>query len=130
MEKREDFYIPDEVAEWIGLKKSEYLSELIQKQGQGDIGFEEFHLYDRLITETIERPDKAFEREEDQQKLRIYVKSYSEKFDFHQVVVGVVLDDKASKANVFIPIIGFVTKNVELVKNFSVGDVITRPTLN
>lgn len=130
MEKRDDFYIPEEIAEWIGLKKSQYLSELIQKQGPDDIGFEEFHLFDRLVGETIEQPDKAFEREEDQNILRIYVKSYSEKFNFHQVVVGVVLDDKTSKANVYIPIISFVTKNVELVKEFSVGDVITRPTLN
>lgn len=130
MEKREDFYIPEEVAEWIGLKKSQYLSDLIQKQAAEDIGFEEFHLFDRLINGTIEQPDKAFEREEDQQKLRIYVKSYSEKFNFHQVVVGVVLDDKEARANVFVPIICFVTKNVELVKEFGVGDVITRPTLN
>lgn len=130
MQKREDFYIPEEVAEWIGLKKSQYLSDLIQKQAPGDVGFEEFHLFDRLINGTIEQPDKAYEREEDQQLIRIYVKSYCETFNFHQVVVGAVLDDTENKANVFVPIICFVTKNVELVKEFSVGDVITRPTLN
>jgi hypothetical protein len=130
MEKREDFYIPEEVAEWVSLKKSEYLSKLIQIQGAGDIGFEEFHLYDRLIGGTIESPDKAFESSEDQEIIRTYVKSYSERFNYHQVVVGVVLDDKERKANVFIPIITFVTKNVDVVKEFCVGEVITRPTLN
>ncbi len=130
MEKREDFYIPEEIAEWVSLKKSEYLSKLIQNQPSNDVGFEEFHLYDRLIAGTIETPDKAFEAEVDQEKVRTYVKSYQESFSFHQVVIGVVLDDKERRANVFVPIISFVTKNVELVKEFSVGEVITRPTLN
>lgn len=130
MEKKEDFYIPEELVEWVSLKKSEYLSRLIEKQGPDDIGFEEFHLFDSYIPGTIEGPDKAFETEEDQQKVRIYVKSFSDKFNFHQVVIGVVMDDKASKSNVFIPIISFVSKNVELVKEFCVGEVITRPTLN
>lgn len=130
MEKREDFYIPEELVEWVSLKKSEYLSKLIQKQDAQDIGFEEFHLYDKHIPDTIENPDKAFETEEDQQKVRIYVRSFSEKFNFHQVVIGVVMDDKESKSNVFIPIICFVSKNVGLVKEFCVGEVITRPTLN
>lgn len=130
MEKREDFYIPEELVEWVSLKKSEYLSKLIMLQKPDDVGFEEFHLFDSYIPGTIESPDKAFETEEDQQKVRIYVKSFSDKFNFHQVVIGVVMDDKATKANVFIPIISFVSKNVELVKEFCVGEVITRPTLN
>jgi len=130
MEKREDFYIPEELVEWVSLKKSEYLSKIIQLQTADDIGFEEFHLFDQYIPDTIENPDKAFETEEDQQKVRIYIRSFSEKFGFHQVVVGVVMDDKASKSNVFIPIITFVSKNVSLVKEFCVGEVITRPTLN
>lgn len=130
MEKREDFYIPEELIEWVSLKKSEYLSKLIQMQTPQDIGFEEFHLFDKHIPETIEGPDKAFETEEDQQKVRIYVRSFSGEFNFHQVVIGVVMDDKATKSNVFIPIITFVSKNVDLVKEFCVGEVITRPTLN
>jgi len=130
MEKREDFYIPEELIEWVSLKKSEYLSKLIQMQTPLDIGFEEFHLFDKHIPETIEGPDKAFETEEDQQKVRIYVRSFSGEFNFHQVVIGVVMDDKATKSNVFIPIITFVSKNVDLVKEFCVGEVITRPTLN
>lgn len=130
MEKREDFYIPEELIEWVSLKKSEYLSKLIQMQTSQDIGFEEFHLFDKHIPETIEGPDKAFETEEDQQKVRIYVRSFSGEFNFHQVVIGVVMDDKETKSNVFIPIITFVSKNVDLVKEFCVGEVITRPTLN
>ncbi|MFP5384537.1 MAG: hypothetical protein ACLGHN_00565 [Bacteriovoracia bacterium] len=129
MEKRDDFYIPEEMAEWIGLKKSEYLSRLIQIQDGDDIGFEEFHLYDSYIVGTIESPDKTFERDEDNQRIRTYLKSYSERPGFHQVVVGVLLDDQ-SKAVVFIPILSFVSKKDALVREFCQGEVLKAPTLN
>lgn len=130
VEKRDDFYIPEEIAEWVGLKKSEYLSKLIEKQVPGDLGFESFHLYDQYIPGTIESPDKAFESQDDSQLLRTYVRSYRGDCDFHQVVIGLVMDDQASKANVFIPILSFVSKMDEVVREFCVGEVITRPTLN
>lgn len=129
MEKRDDFYIPEETVEWIGLKKSEYLSKLIELQEQGDIGFEDFHLYDGFVIGTIEGPDKTYEFEDDRQRIRSYVKTYAEKGSFHQVVVGVMLNDQ-DKAWVFVPILTFVTKNERLVKEFGKGDVILAPTLN
>lgn len=130
MEKRDDFYIPEEIAEWINLKKSEYLSKLIQLQPAGDIGFEEFHLYDPHIPGTIENPDKAFESNDDHQTIRTYVRSYIVDDHFHQIVIGAVIEDKTKAANVFIPILSFVTRKNEVVLEFSIGDVITRPTLN
>lgn len=129
MEERDDFYIPEETAEWIGLKKSEYLSKLIEFQDAGDIGFEDFHLYDDSVIGTIEGPDKTFEFEDDRQRIRSYVKTYAEKGGFHQVVVGVMLNDQ-DKAWVFVPILTFVTRNEKLVKEFGKGEVILAPTLN
>lgn len=128
MEKRDDFYIPEEVAEWIGLKKSEYLSKLIQKQEAGDIGFEEFHLFDSYVPGTIERPDKTFESTDDDKIIRTYVKTYSEKSGFHQVVIGVLIEEK--EARVFVPILSFVSRKKQLVMEFSVGNAIQKPTLN
>lgn len=130
MEKRDDFYIPEEVAEWIGLKKSEYLSKLIEKQVPGDIGFEQFHLYDTYMPGTIERPDKTYESSDDDQKIRTYIKTYSDRSGFHQVVIGVLLDDKKNSADVFVPIISFVCRESDLVKEFSKGTVLNSPVLN
>jgi hypothetical protein len=130
MEKRDDFYIPEEVAEWVGLKKSEYLSKLIGGLVPGDIGFEEFHLFDSYVPGTIERPDKTYESSDDDQRIRTYIKTYSENSGFHQVVIGVLLDDNDRRADVFIPIITFVSRNAEVVKLFSVGTVIGAPTLS
>jgi hypothetical protein len=130
MEKRDDFFIPEETAEWIGLKKSEYLSKIIGLIARDDFGFEEFHLYDSYIPQTIENPDRAFEHTEDGQKLRTYLRSYSEKVNFHQVVIGVLIEDKDKSAVIYVPILSFVSRKDELVREFSVGEVITRPTLN
>ena len=130
MEKRDDFFIPEEIAEWIGLKKSEYLSRLIQNQTENDFKFEEFHLYDGHIPTTIENPDKAFEFEEDEYTLRTYLRSYNDKGTFHQVVIGVLVDDKKNMADVFVPILCFVTKNEGLIREFTHGEVIARPILN
>ncbi len=118
------------MAEWIGLKKSEYLSKLIQNQKSDDFKFEEYHLFDKHIPTTIENPDKAFESLEDDNTVRIYLRSYNEKVVFHQVVLGVLIDDKQNKAHVFVPILCFVSKHDELIREFTHGDVITRPTLN
>ena len=130
MEKRDDFFIPEDMAEWIGLKKSEYLSRLIQNQPRGDFKFEEFHLFDVHIPSTIENPDKAFEFKEDEHTQRTYLRTYNDKVIFHQIVVGVLVDDKQNKASVFVPIICFVTKDDRLVAEFTRGEVISRPVLN
>jgi hypothetical protein len=130
MEKREDFSIPEDVAEWIGLKKSDYLSKLIGLLGADDFGFEEFHLFDDKIPETIESPDKAYEEIQDGFKVRTYIKSYSGKVPFHQIILGALVNDDELNASVFIPILSFVSRKDDLVKEFSVGSVIARQTLN
>jgi hypothetical protein len=130
MEKREDFYIPEEIVEWIGLKKSEYLSKIIDNQIPGDISFEHYHLYDQFVPGTIETPDKTYESIEDDQRIRSYIKTYSERSGFHQVVVGVILNDKKNQADVFVPILSLVSRESEIVKIFSVGTVVLGPILN
>jgi hypothetical protein len=130
MERKEDFFISEQMAEWIGLKKSEYLSSIINKQGLEDIGFDQYHLYDSFIPSTIERPDKTYESRDEDHKIRTYIKTFSEKSGFHQLVIGVLIDDEQNKADVFVPIITFVTRDHFLVKEFSVGKVISSPILN
>lgn len=130
MEKRDDYLISEELAEWIGLKKSEYLSKLIENLATDDFGFERFHEFNHLVTGTIENPDKALEGEEDGQKIRTYIRTYDQGEFFHQVVLGAVIDDKKTSNEIFVPILVFVSRNDELVRIFSVGKVLSRPTLN
>lgn len=130
MSDDEKFHIPDEVHEWLGLKKSEYLSKLIENQTPDDFGFEEFHLFDQKIQETVENPDKSFEETQDSYNIRTYFKTYSDARMIHHVVIGSIYEDKENKVEVFLPILTFVTRKEELLEVFSVGTVVTRPTLN
>jgi len=61
MDTKESFFLTEEAANWIGQKKSEYLSVLINLSSRDDFGFEEYHLYDHLIPQTIEHPDQLFD---------------------------------------------------------------------
>lgn len=96
-----------------------------------DFGFEEFHQFDKQIPETIQNPDKSYQHEEDDRELRTYVRTYSKTGQtYHHVIVGVVVPDEQTKTEVYVPIIFFVTRDDEVVKCFSVGEVMSRPTLN
>lgn len=130
MEKRDDFYIPEEIAEWIGLKKSEYLSRLIQKIGPDDISFEEYSSFDHFIHQTIELPDRIFETIIDGYVVQTYLRTFTEKAGFHQLVIGVVIQDKSSGDKVFVPILTFVSRKNELVQGFCEGEAKLRPTFN
>lgn len=131
MEKRDDFYLPEAVMEWIGLKKSQYLSDLIQNLDSKDFNFEEFHEYDSFIPETIEKPDSIYEISDEEYPIRTFIKSHLEtKGVFSQVVVGAIVASENEGSEVFVPILTFVTRSEKLLKVFSAGDLKSRPTLN
>ncbi len=130
LDPKENYYLSEEDAEWVGLKKSEYLSRLIESVGPTDFGFEEYHLFDHLIHGTIQTPDLSMTFEEDGREMRSYLKSYLEKENFHHFVIGVIIPDAENKSEVFVPVMIFVTRDEELVKKFSTGKSLVRPVLN
>ena len=130
MSDDDKFTIPEEVEEWIGLKKSEYLSLLIENSEQGDFGFEEYHLFDHKIPDTVETPDRSFEDTVDGYPLQTFIRTYSDTKMFHHVVVGTHYVDKKNELEAFLPILSFVTRSEKLVGIFSVGKAKARPTMN
>jgi hypothetical protein len=128
--EEEKYSIPEEVEEWIGLKKSEYLSKLIENVKEGDFGFEEYHLFDHKIQETVEHPDRSFEGTDDSYVIQTFIRTYSDEKMFHHVVVGSTYVDKKNEVEVFLPILSFVTRSENVVGVFSVGTPKARPTLN
>ncbi len=131
MEKRDDFYLPEEVMEWVGLKKSEYLSELIQNLDSKDFSFEDFIEYDSFVPQTLEAPDSVYEITDQDYPIRTFVKSHLEsKGAFSQVVIGAIVAEENSESEVFVPILSFVTRSEKLLKVFSVGHQKNKPTLN
>lgn len=130
MSEDEKYSIPDEVEDWIGLQKSEYLSLLIENMKEGDFGFEDFHLYDERMQETVEYPDRSYQDIKDGYSVHTYVRTYSDVKMFHHVVVGCMYSDKKNQQTVFLPILSFVTRSEDVVGRFSVGRPMARPTLN
>ncbi len=124
----DEFYLSEEDAEWIGLKKSEYLSRLIENLESDDYQFEEFFRFDDQIPATISAPDWSVDILDDGKVIRTYCRSYQDKETYHQVVVGAVMPNQ-DKNDVFVPIISFVSRKENLVKLFSAGKV-SRPLLN
>lgn len=124
----DEFYLPEELVEWLGLKKSEYLSRLIENMEPDDFQFHEYPQFEEFIPVTLGTPDWSSESVEDGQKIKTYCRSFNDGRFFHQVVVGVLVSDQ-NQADVFVPIISLVTKKDQLVRVFSAGKM-NRPTLN
>jgi hypothetical protein len=118
------FYLPEDVIEWLGLKKSEYLSKLIVN----DFQFEEYLRFEEYLPETLSLPDWSIETLEDGFKVKTFCRTFGHPEVFHQMVIGAVIADQ-EKNDVFIPILTFVTRTESLIKLFSAGKI-TRPTLN
>lgn len=124
----DEFYLPEDIVEWIGLKKSEYLSRLIENMESDDFQFEDYHRFDEQIPATISTPDWSVETMDDGKKVKTFCRSYKDKETYHQIVVGAVIEDQG-KNDVFVPIITFITKKDNLVKLFSAGKI-SRPLMN
>lgn len=129
MNQRDDFYLPEETIEWLGLKKSEYLSVLIEKQKSGDFNFADYSRFDHLLPQTIGGPDRSCDEMVDSYQVRTYVRTYQEQEYFHQLVIGALIPDQQG-ADIFVPIIAFVTRDQELVRFFTEGRSGERPPLN
>ena len=124
----DEFYLSEDDLEWLSLKKSEYLSRLIENAKPDDIQFEEYQNFEEFIPGTLTLPDWNAEIIEDKQKIKTFCRTYADPEIFHQVVIGALIPDQ-DKNEVFVPIISFVTRKEDLIKVFSEGKV-SRPILN
>jgi hypothetical protein len=124
----DQFYLSEEDLEWLSLKKSEYLSRLIENMDEDDIQFENYLDFEQQIPLTLSLPDWSTETIEDKQKIKTFCRTFADPEVFHQMVIGALIPDQ-DKNDVFVPIISFVTRNEKLIKVFSDGKI-ARPILN
>lgn len=124
----DEFYLSEEDLEWLSLKKSEYLSKLIEHMKEYDIQFEDYLNFEQHIPLTLSLPDWSTETIEDKQKIKTFCRTFVDPEVFHQMVIGALIPDQ-DKNDVFVPIISFVTRSEGLIKLFSDGKI-SRPTLN
>ena len=118
----DEFYLPEDIVEWLGLKKSEYLSKLIVNIGPEDIQFEEYMRFDEFLPQTLSLPDWSVDAIEDGQRVKTFCRSFAAPEVFQQVVIGAMIADQ-NKNDVFVPILTFVTRSESLVMLFSSGNI-------
>jgi hypothetical protein len=124
----DEFYLSEDTIEWLGLKKSEYLSRLIENIDQDDVQFEEYLRFDEMIPSTLSLPDWSIETIEDSMRVKTFCRTFADPEVLHQIVIGAIIADQ-EKTDVFVPIISFVTRKEKMVNLFSAGKI-SRPTLN
>lgn len=127
--RMDEFYLPEEIIEWLGYKKSALLSELISHAEGDDFSFEQYQSFERFIPETLSAPELIFDSEEDKINLKTFVKTYSDPEIFQQIVIGAMIPDQ-NKDLIFIPILSFVTRKQNLIKIFCHGRPTLRPVFN
>lgn len=125
----DDFYLPEEIVEWLGRKKSEFLSELICNVESDDFRIEEYQAFEQFIPETLSSPELVFESTEDKILLKTFIKSFSGPQFFQQIVVGAMIPDQNGD-EVFVPILTFVSRKQGLIKVFCKGSASIKPILN
>lgn len=113
----DEFFLPEELVEWIGLKKSELLSELILARPEGDLPIESFHEYDQFIPTTLSKPDWSEEILEDGQRIKFFCCHHQATDAFYQLVIGVLIEDQHGQ-DVYVPILTLVTKFEEHALHF------------
>jgi chromosome condensin MukBEF complex kleisin-like MukF subunit len=130
VEKKDDFYLSEEAADWLALKKSEFLSELIGVLPPDDLGFEKFHEFDDLIPSTIEQPDRSYMSKNDDFPLQVFVRSYPYRSEVvHHVILGALIPDQ-QRQDVFVPVLIFATLKNSVAGHFLKGEKQKGPTLN
>lgn len=119
-EVMDEFYLPEEIMEWLSQKKSEYLSKLIENMESDDFQFHEFQQFEEFLPVTLATPDWTTDSILDGQRIKTFGRSFNDGKFFQQVVIGALVPDQ-NKNDVFIPIISFVTKKENLIRLFGGG---------
>lgn len=129
MNIKENFFIDEETVEWISLKKSEYLSQLIIDLSVDDYGFEDFHLFDSYMTSTLDKPDEIYKSFDDNREINIFHRAYKNEVEFYQIIISLALLDD-NQQRVIIPILTFVTKREDLLLKWCIGEKVLKTIRN
>lgn len=107
----DEFYLPEEVVEWIAQKKSELLAWVLTHQAEDDIPFEQHTDYADRVAEVLEGPDESWSQEWEGHEVLIHLRMFQGNDVFWMFVVSLnskVLNDPMGE-KVLIPIIAIPT---------------------
>ena len=108
-------------------KKSVYLAQMLGERSPADIPFEQFHLYDTFMAETMKGPDEIFSFKDDESDtILTYIKAHEkEGISFYFFVLCLKYDIGKSDEEAMIPILAFPTVDGEIYKIYRKGDLVS-----
>ncbi|MDP7320915.1 MAG: hypothetical protein QF441_09920 [Bacteriovoracaceae bacterium] len=127
-----DITIEPEVIDLLESKKSLLLAWLMEIRSEVDIEFEQFHLYDKYLSETIETPDEVYEYEDEAgDTLNNYIKSFKiDKTEFFYVVIAYPYEIAAENKMAILPILSFPSIDKSLYPHVTLGKKLTHALKN
>lgn len=101
-------------------------------RSEEDILFEEFHLYDQFIGETIKNPDEIYMCDEDNDQIFIYIKACEKKdLSFFYIALCLKIESQSEDGSgKIISFLTFPTTSKEVHEFFQRGDHILEHLMN
>lgn len=114
----------------IEAKKSAFLARLLQDRSAADIPFEQFDLYEKFFTTTLEDPDEIYTDEDDDgDQLFTYIKAYQQggvSFYYFIVCVEFEKDQEAdAETRRVLPLMAFPTLDGDLYRTYRTGKLVS-----
>jgi hypothetical protein len=86
----EEFYLPEEVVEWLGRKKSELLAWVLENQALDDIPVEDHHKYEGAVAQTLANPDQAWGQKWEGYRVVVQLKMFEDRGVYWMFVVALL----------------------------------------
>lgn len=125
-----DVTVQQDTINAIEAKKSAFLARLLQDRSPADVPFEQFDLYEKFFTTTLEDPDEIYTNEdEDGDQLFTYIKAYQQGgVSFYYFIVCVEFDheqESDGETRRVIPLMAFPTLDGDLYRNYRTGKLVS-----
>jgi len=125
-----DLEVAGEALNAIEAKKSAFLARLLQDRSVADIPFEQFDLYEKYFTPTLEDPDEIYTDEDDDgDQLFTYIKAYDQGgVSFYYFIICVEFEKDQGvdgETRRVIPLMAFPTLDGDLYRTYRQGKLVS-----
>lgn len=121
----DEFYLPDEIIEWVGLKKGELLAWVLENRDEADIPFEEYEDFTEMVPEALQNADETWLQNWEGNKIQIQLKMFEEEQVYWLMVISLkvpVVNEQEIENDVLVPILIVPTKYTQWLKKWLSGE--------
>ena len=125
-----DLEVEQEALSAIEAKKSAFLARLLQERSPADVPFEQFDMYEKFFTSTLEDPDEIYTDEDDDgDNLFTYIKAYQQGgVSFYYFIICVEFErehESDGETRRVIPLMAFPTLDGDLYRTYRSGKLVS-----